>query len=258
MNRFAPALRRVARELDLPKSVRAEILLEMAADLDAAYEHHRRLGAGDGEAARRAEEAVLGSSEVVRRLSRLHHASWQGWLDGIGSRLTGGADLLLLLMGVLPMLVLAAAVAARTLTTAAGVLAWILLAVGALIAGVMALELRGRTAGLPLLLVLSAVAPVLGLLAVTLGLHGAASQLAGGLPDTALRIELLTQVARDGALLAVGLLLGIAGALSWFVLHTRAATSAIREVDAILAEGPPPVVGHEADDIVPLVRRRRA
>lgn len=61
MERFAPALRRVARELDLPRAVRSPLLLEMASDLDPVFEHHRSRGVGEAEAARRAEETVLGS-----------------------------------------------------------------------------------------------------------------------------------------------------------------------------------------------------
>lgn len=72
MHRFAPALRRVARELDLPRGARATVLRELAGDLDAVYAHHRERGLGEAEAQRRAEETVLGTTQVIRRLARLH------------------------------------------------------------------------------------------------------------------------------------------------------------------------------------------
>jgi len=266
MNRFAPALRRTLRELDLPRDVRAEIILEMAADLEAAYEDHRRRGATEEEARERAEDAVLGSFEVIRRLSRLHRDSGSRWSQAIGSRLGRGVDLVILLAGVLPMLVLAAAVAGRSLTSVGVVLAGPFLAMGALIAALVVAEARrtrsglraGRRGGLSLLLVTSAVAPALGLLALVLGLRDATSELALGAPDAAAQIELMAQVGSSGSLFAAGLLLGIAGALAWFVLRTRGLRTAEREVDDLLSRGSGPDAPLEADGIIPLAQRRPA
>lgn len=50
MDRFAAALRRVAGELDLPRAARDPLLLEMAADLEAVFEHHMARGLGTEEA----------------------------------------------------------------------------------------------------------------------------------------------------------------------------------------------------------------
>lgn len=264
-NRFAPALRRVARDLDLPRSVRAAILLEMAADLEAMYDHHRQRGASDDEAVRRAEEAVLGSSEVVRRLGRLHHGSWRGWSEDLGSRLSGGADLLLLLVGVVPMFGLAGAVSARVLAYSVSPLVWVLIAVGLCIAGIIAMEIRrlvgggrGRPRGLPLILVLSALAPAIGMLALALGIHSTSMSLTAGIPHASTQIALAAQLGRDGVLLLIGLLLGIAGALSWFVLLNRASLRAEREVDALLQDTAPPVHGSRVEGIIPLVKGRQA
>lgn len=263
MDRFAPALRRVARELDLPRNVRAAIVLEMAADLEAAYEHHRRSGAGEEEALRRAEELVLGSAEVVRRLGRLHRGSWREWSESIGARLSGGSDVIPLALGVIPILALAGVVAVRVFATRAGGFGWALLALGLAIAGVVAVEAgrliaggRGATRALSLLLVLSMVAPVVGLLAATLGLYSAAALLATGVPDATGQLVLATRMSQAGALLPVGLLLGIAGMLSWFVLLSHASVRATREVDALLGGE---TVTHEngGQDVLPFNKRRR-
>jgi hypothetical protein len=265
MSRFAPALRRVARELDLPRAVRAAILLEMAADLDAVYDHHRRAGVDEEEAARRAEETVLGSSEVIRRLGRLHRGSWRDWSESVGSRLAGGIDLVLLLVGVLPMLVLAAVVTAGALSTPMSPLLWLLVAVGLAIGCVLAVEGgrllgggRGAGRALPLLLVLSVTAPAIGLLALAFGVHATAVLMSTGSPDAAARIASLERVGRDGVLLLLGLLLGLTGALSWFVLLNRTAVRTAREVDALLADGATAVPHDGSRGIVPLVRRRKA
>lgn len=258
MERFAPGLRRVARELDLPRRARSTLLLEMAADLEAVFEHHRTRGLSEAEAARRAEETVLGSSEVIRRLGHLHASPWRSWSEEVGARLTGGLDLILLATGVLPVVALAGGVSVWAMAAGPAPAVWAILGLGVLMAAIVATEavrlLRGRLPrrrGLPTLLVLAALAPALGLLALVVGLHRAAG---GG------QVELAAVVVRDGAALLVGLLLGIGGLLAWFALLHREAQRAAREVDTLLegdgrdASTSPP---HDRDPItLPLVRRR--
>jgi hypothetical protein len=266
MSRFAPALRRIAGDLDLPPSVRSAILLEMAADLEALYEHHRCQGMGEAEAQRRAEESVLGSSEVLERLVQLHEASWRGWSEAVASRLTGASGLLLLALGVIPMFLLAAAVAvaAGVLGHPGTALVWPTTVAGLAVAGVVALEARrllggGRGAGrgLPLLLLLSAVAPALGMLGFLLELHALATLPEAGSADAQAWVAWAEQAGRGGALLLVGLLVGMAGALSWFLLLNRRLVNGAREVDALL--GSRAVPPNETDgNVIPLVRRRRA
>lgn len=267
MNRFAPALRRTARELDLPRRRRAAILLEMAGDLEAVYEYHRERGLDEEEAVRRAEETVLASSEVLRRLGRLHSRSWREWSEGTGDRLTGGTDLLVLVFAVAPMVVLAGAVAVPLLLgEPRSLLAWAVLGTGIGILALTAVKaadlLRGTAGpalrrGLPTLLLLSVVAPVFGLLAVAMGLHGMALALsAGALLETA-QLALAERLARDGGVLVVGLLVGIAGALAWFILMNRAFLLDIRELNTLLEDLPPPDLTARRRTIIPLVRRRR-
>jgi hypothetical protein len=261
MNRFAPALRRIARDLDLPRNARAAILLEMAADLEGIYQHHRRGGASEEEAIGRAEEMVLGSSDLVRRLARLHHRSWRGWSDSVGARLSGGPDLLMLVVGVAPMLLLAATVVVRALANPVSPLVWVLIGVGLAIAALVVVESgrllgggRGQARGLPVLLVLSAVAPAVGMLALVFGLYSVSMALATGIPDHAAQIALIVRIGQSAVLLLVGLLLGIAGFLSSFALLNRASALAAREVDILLGADPLPESGRRADGIIHVVR----
>jgi len=265
MTRFAPALRSVARELDLPPSVKAAVLLEMAGDLEAAFEHHRTLGVPEKEAERLAEEAVLGSTEVVRRLVRLHRESWSGWSARVGERIGRGADLLLLLLAVAPMYVLAGVITLRAFAYPGSSLAWLLLLSGLAVGSLVAVEAGrilggGRGAGrhLPLLLTCSAVAPALGLLAAALEVHSAAGVLAGGVPEPAVQGALAEGISRAGALLLGGLLVGLAGALSWFILLNRDGVRVQREVDAILEDPGSARSVVRTDGVIPLTRRRRA
>ncbi len=265
MGRFAPALREVARELDLPPPVKAAVLLEMAADLEAAFHHHRGLGAAEEEAERMAREAVLGSSEVVRRLVRLHRQSWSGWSERIGQGLGGGADLWLLGLAVAPMFVLAGVVTVRALAVSGSALAWPLLALALAVGALVAVEAGrilggGRGAGrqLPRLLALSAVVPALGLLAAALEVHSVAGAFSGGVPDPALQVSLVERASQAGALLLGGLMVGLSGALSWFILLNRDSVRVQREADSILGGPDPALTELRTPGVIPLTRRRRA
>lgn len=242
MDRFVPALRRVAAELDLPRGPRAAVLAEMAADLEAVYEHQRRLGAGEEAAVRKAEEMILGSPEVMRRLGRIHARPWRVWSEAVGSSLSGGMDLLLLVVGVLPMAVISGAVATLTLARGAGLIALTLGAVGAVITGSIAhhsLRLaRGaplRSSGLSLLLGLSILAPIAGLLVLVVGGYQTALALSAAGGAGALSMAAVGRLAAAGSIFLFGLLLGLAGSLSWFILLSRSSARVVREVDAMLA-----------------------
>ncbi len=265
MSRFAPALREVARELDLPPPVKAAVLLEMASDLEAVFDHHRARGIAEKEADRMAREAVLGSSEVVRRLVRLHRQAWAGWSERIGHRLGGGADLWLLGLAVVPMFVLAGAAAIRTLALPGNPLVWPLVALALGVGALVAVEARrilgnGRGAGrhLPRLLTLSAVVPALGLLVAALEVHAVAGVFSRGVSDPVVQLNLVERMSQAGALLLGGLVVGLAGALSWFILLNRDSVRIQREANAILADPDPALAELRTPGVIPLTQRRRA
>lgn len=268
MSGFAAALRRAARGLaDLPRPVRAEILLELAGDLEAAYEDGLRRGLGEEAARREAEERIVGPDAVVRHLGRLHAKSWRGWSEATGARLSGGVGLTLVAAAVVPMLALAARAAAPLLVDSPrSPLVWAVLAAGGGVAFLVAREairlLGGRlpsASGPPLLLFLSVVAPAVGLLAFLVGLHAATTAMSGAAAVDA--AALARRVGRDAALFAAGLLVAIAGALSWFLIVNRASVVAAREADALMDQGAAPAAPASLDrraGIIPLTRRRKA
>lgn len=265
MSRFAAALHRTARALDLPPRLRAEILLELSADLESAYEDQRARGLGDEEAARRAEELVLGPPEMIRRLVRLHADTRSGPLQGLGARLSEGTSLVLLAVAVAPLLLASGWVAGSGLWgQPSSPLVWALLLAGVSIAALAVREgVRLAAGGVPagrrlsLLLLLSAVAPALGLLALTIGLHSVAMQLSGVADGAQGGLGAAEQVRRDGSLLVAGLLLGLAGALSWFALEEGASIRATRAAAALLEDEPRPHP-EARSDIIPLIERRKA
>ncbi|MHB1167806.1 MAG: hypothetical protein ACYC28_00825 [Longimicrobiales bacterium] len=259
MHRFAPALRRVARDLDLPRGVRAAILQELAADLDAVYEHHRTRGMDDGEARQRAEESVLGSADVVRRLARLHRRSWRGWSESMATRLTGGVDLLMLVLGVVPVLLAAAVLVVRAGLQSSGPLVWATGVAGLLIVVAIAASIRRAARGLALrsalletLPVAGAAAFALGGLGLALGLHATSQVFASS--HAADAAALATRLVRDGTVTAAGLLLAIAALFSWFLLLGREAARLADEVDALLGAEPEP----HSPTVIPFTTGRTA
>lgn len=264
MNRLTPALRRVARELDLPRGARRELLLEMAADLEAVFEHHRSRGLNDADAAVKAEEVVLGSSEVIRRLAELHRSPWRDWSAEVGTRVTRGPGLVMLVAGVLPAVALTAAVSAWSLEGGSSPFIWPILAFAVLLLGLLMTELARLVAGRPLhprtpsaLALLSAVAAAVGVLAVAVGVRATAVEYAAGADQAVIA----GRIARDGAALLMGLVTAVIGLLAWFGLVGREARRADREVEALLSDDAPTHLTvdprRDTRTILPLIRRRQ-
>ena len=266
MKRFAPALRRIAAELTLPRHVRTELLLELVADLEAIYEHHCARGLSPDEAARRAEATVLGSSEMVRRLGELHFSPWRGWLQELSANRGGTFDAILLAAAVVPVGVTAASVSIWVLTTSASAVAWCILSIALLLAVIAVTETvvllrdgKPRRGDLPTILVLSSLAPCLGFLAPILRLQEA---VIGAQPPTQQSLSLLGAIAPEGATLIAGFLLGIVGYLLWFLLVVLGVRRTTREIDVLLNEhvcnDVVSDIAREEKAVIPLVSRRHA
>lgn len=228
---FAPALARLAERLDLAPAAKSRVLIEMRADLEALYEHHRARGCPPSIARELAEERVLPSEEALAALVGLHASPLVRWLDGLSGRLRRGWEFL---------------AAGTVLAAAFGGAAWIVLRVGflfppspflwpvlalggACLAGALphgwALFVRnsaraaaGRT--LPLYLVAGAAAVLVGAAGLVLGLHGTALAAAGGGLAAG---DLLGRLARDAALLATALAVTFCAGGAWFLFANRAA-----------------------------------
>jgi hypothetical protein len=262
MDRFTPALRRVARELDLPAAERAATPREMEADRGAIHERDHNPGASEEAAAARAERRVLGSSEMLRRLSDVHRRSW-GWSERTAARLARGVDLWLVLIGVLPVLLVATGVAAPAVLSPRTPGSWLLVALAALLIATIVAEAwrvggRGEVPrSLSTIVVLSALAPACGVLTMALGVFRAGTERSSQ-PTTGDQMLLAQTVAEYGPAVVLGLLLGIAGAFSWFLLLHLSAARRLRQVDALLRGHGPGEAPAGAEGVLPLVRGRSA
>lgn len=260
MSRFAPALRKLARELDLPAGVRGAILMEMAADLEAVFEHHRGQGLDEAEAQRRAEEMLLGAPGLGSRLGRVHRHAARLWPHG--RIVPAPVDLLLLLVAVTPIAAGSVAVGLRAATSSTSLLVWPLLAVGltmVVVASVEAGRLLGgappRAHSLSLLPALAAVAVGLGLLGFATEVRAMAMAFSASAADAASVVRQVERFGEAGGLLLVGLLLGVAGSVAWFILLQRAASRVEREVDALLATDAS-AAAPDPSGVLPLRRRK--
>lgn len=216
----------------------------MAADLEALYDHYRTRGMSEEEAARRAEEKLVASPEAVRTLVAVHTTAYRRFVSSAAGALRWGFNLLLFVVGVLPMLCMTAYIAAVQLREAGGALGfWPLLPIAAGMAGIALRKAhqlfvlrdvapRRLHRGLPSLVFLAVLAPLTGGIVFTASLRDAAllSMRSGSIP-----MEAVQQIGRDATLLYLGLLLAIAGGLVWFVLVDRIAAVEQAESAALLA-----------------------
>jgi hypothetical protein len=246
VRRFIPALRRISGDLSLPEPAKSRVLLEMASDLESLFEHYRGRGLDEEEAARLTEEKLLASPEALRHLVAVHTTGYQRWVARAAGGLRWGFNLLLFAVGVVPMVAMGAWVAAGEFRLLGGApLLWPMLLLAATAAAITAVKgwqlyvARERSTPrlhrwLPTLVFLGVLAPVLGAVAFLTTLYRSAMAGMGG-AGPAMQREVAAQIARDGALFALGLLLGIAAGVTWFVLVNRIAAIEQAESAALLA-----------------------
>lgn len=248
MRSFVPALRRISGELRVPERVKARILLEMVGDLEELYEHFRSRGHDEDEAVRLTEERILASPEALQHLILVHTTGYQRWLDRAAERVRWGFDLVLFGFGVMPMVLLSTwlLVAGRgRLVENPGL--WPLLLVGAAATGLAlwkAIQLvAGRTRstaelhrGLPVLLFLGVMAPLLGGAVFLVHLYGLLMEAGAGGAGEEVLLRGAESLERGATSLSLGLLVAIGAGLMWFVLAGRISAVELAESAPLLAE----------------------
>lgn len=245
---FSSLLASVREQLNLPEPTRSRILLEIAADLEDLYRHHRNDGMTDFDARRRVEEAMQLSSQVLAEIVKVHASPYQRFLDSLGSRARSRWErgALLALSLVVSLVVLSAAVSGPVFVQA-GLFLWPVLAcfVGAVVLGIRrsyALFLSGSVDArrardkLGLLLVLAAVQPALGLAGAWFSLVPVSWTIleTGTWPGYAV----LGWMIGASALMLISIAGAILVAIAWLILVGRAAAIEEAAVNTMGAVSP--------------------
>jgi hypothetical protein len=242
-----PALRGISSDLAVPESVRARILLEMAADLESLYEHFRATGIGEEEAARLTEERILATPEALNQLVLVHTTAYQRWVARASEGLRWGFDVALLTLGVVPMLLIGSWIVGAEAGAMLGApLLWPLLGVGVftvIAATWKAWQLFIRrpavvadlNRGIAALLAAAVAGPAIGALASLVQIHRLSLDLMSAGTGSDGMLVAAEGIAESAALLGAGLLVGIGAGLTWFVLVNRVATIERAESAALLA-----------------------
>jgi hypothetical protein len=237
---FLPALRDVGRDLSLPLRERVHILRELACDLDAFQGRLLAEGLSADEARRRAVEALVPDGDTVAELNRLHMPMYgritrrvaQERLRLLERWGLAAATLFVLLGETLGL------TRVRLLGDPSAFL-WPVLGLGALMLGVVVAngfqlwikgDHRPPERSLPGILALAGVTVGVGVSGAVVDLYALAGALERA-PELALALATAWLV-RDATLVAVSVLLALAGGLAWFVLSQWLArtTGAYRDV----------------------------
>jgi len=98
MSRFRNVLYRAQQQLDIAEPARSRILLEMANDLEDAYEHYLSQGHDEAEAERLAEESFAVSDQALQHLARIHDKAFRNVGDSLAEHVGGTWQKLLLIL----------------------------------------------------------------------------------------------------------------------------------------------------------------
>ncbi len=248
-HRFAGELRSIAARLDLPQPTRSRVLLEIAADLEDAYSHHRDRGLADAAARRTALDRFELSDDALQELVTLHAPRLRRLLDGLSQR---GRDrveraalglLLLFVMalsgwrlsgGELLAHLGASAVPAAAVTLAAlgvaGAKAWHLWLTGHH-------ELRSLRRGIGEVLVAGIAGLALGMMGLSFELYRTFGALLEAMPATPVEATplLLGGLRRVFATASVTLLAALLCCLLWWLLARKVAQIEIAETEYLMS-----------------------
>jgi len=72
MNQFAPILKKINEKLDLPQPIKSRIILEIAADMEDAYNLYRQQGLSEKEALEKVKETFVFTDSALRELTEIH------------------------------------------------------------------------------------------------------------------------------------------------------------------------------------------
>jgi hypothetical protein len=231
MNRFADILREADARLDLPPAARARILLEMAADLDDLYDHHRLLGLREEEAEERARQAFALSDEVLADLVDIHASGARRLLDQIGEQARRAWERVACVLLLLSVAMFSGGrIVSVGVVRDAGPVGWLIVAITAVAFAVAAVafyvlyiredrDLHRLRTLLPVIIVLGAVDLLVGFYGWWLGFYLWLRTYAVAREHD---LELFIITLRDGAALSVvALVCAAIAALMWYVLHAR-------------------------------------
>jgi len=231
MSRFARILQSTAERLDIPQPSKANVLLELAADLEDLFLYYKNQGHDDATAMRMAEERLHANDDVLRQLARVHASAFQRWVERFSDRTRSAGERILLLVVVLFSLIFFGAQLSGTpLLRDAGPYIW---PVAAIAAAGFALALaklyqlyvkkdhhvRRLRNGLPELLFLALAGSFVGLFGVVHGLWAATFGAAMERGDPAILFH--RWLFESVATLIVGLLVTIAASLAWFLILNK-------------------------------------
>jgi len=232
LRRFLPALRKVEGELRVPLPARVRILHELEYDLEELRDRLAAEGLTPEEAEARALEALVPDPIALRELGRLHTPLYGRLTRGMADhRLRLAERSALALTAAFVLLVETFALMRADLLADPSPFLWPVLGLGALLAAAIVwtgFELwvkgdhRVPDRRLDAVVTLSLVLPVVAVGGAFIDF----CSLAATLEVTPERALLLVPawLVRDGALLAVAVLFGTAGAWTWFVLTRWLAT----------------------------------
>lgn len=106
MNRFASLLNSINDRLDVPQPVKSRILLEIAADLEDAYEFYRAEGHSDEEATRLTQEKFILDDQAINELIAVHQPFFRKWVDQFSLNLQSRWERVVLVLTILSIAVL--------------------------------------------------------------------------------------------------------------------------------------------------------
>lgn len=247
MTRFASLIRATSDHLDLPQPTKSRFLLEMAADMEDLYEHHR----SQGMSPELAEEEVAGqftfSDEALSRLAQVHASPYRRLMDSLSERTRALWEraMFIILTAFVAVVTMEVTMTAQPFSNASPLI-WLVAALGAagLIIAILRIhalylkkdhDVRRLRNGLDALIGISVLSVAVGHYTLLIELFRIARAVVNDV-DRAFMGAVIC-VLRAAPVMNLALLVAIATALLWFVLSGKVKRIEAAEASVLVAEG---------------------
>ena len=101
MSRFSSLLNSINDRLDVPQPKKSRILIEIAADLQDAYDFYREQGKSEREATQLAQEKFILDDSTISELSSIHQPLVKKWMDTISLNVQSRWERIILILTLL-------------------------------------------------------------------------------------------------------------------------------------------------------------
>jgi hypothetical protein len=258
MKKFAPLLKLISKNLDLPQPEKSRILLEICGDMKDMYDLFISQGSNEQEAERKVKEKFEMTKKSLSELVDVHQTGFRRWMDKLSAQAQSRWERVIISIFILVIAVLGIKLFLSTpLLSESSYFIWIIFAIFLIISLLIILKIyqlyikkdhriKNLRSGLPAILFWGFMCLIIAATGYFIELLGAGEYnllmdtklvflVANTEPNYSQILKDISQwSARSSSMVLVGLLVSMVSSIFWFIFENKASKIEQAEVEQLL------------------------